>query len=187
MNSLLASGLFDNPLLVVIFLLVGAISNWLMKRRQQGGAAEDSPAAPHTPTKPREEFNLEEALRRMLGEEAPPVAPPPPIIPRVISSPPSSVEARLGKGEARRRGSRVAAIAATVTGSVAQAVEAYEAAAHRITAEGELNQQAARSLARLRGQSRRTALLAAQWRGPQKTRQAFVASLVFGPPKGMDT
>ncbi len=79
MNPLFAAGLFDNPWIVAVIVIVGALVNWLSKRRQEKSAGpppggdEPSPSAGKAPG----EFNLEEALRRLMGE-----APPPPLLPR---------------------------------------------------------------------------------------------------------
>ncbi len=73
MNALFAAGLFDSPWLVAVIIIVGALSNWLTKRRQEKQAEhrpegdEPSPAS----SKPPGELNLEEALRRLMGEEPP--------------------------------------------------------------------------------------------------------------------
>ena len=39
MNSIAAANLFENPLVLVAIVLLGALSNWLMKRRGQKDAA----------------------------------------------------------------------------------------------------------------------------------------------------
>ena len=86
MNTLFAASLFDSPWLVALFIIVGAISNWLMKRRQ-GKEAESGQEVkpPPLPTTPKSGFDLETALRRLLDEETPTKPPaPPPIIPRAI-------------------------------------------------------------------------------------------------------
>ncbi len=61
MNSLFAAGLFDQPWLVAVFIVVGLISNWLMKRRQEKEGGPPSVGEPQpTPNKPEGAFNLEE-------------------------------------------------------------------------------------------------------------------------------
>ena len=42
MNTLFAASLFDNPWVLVVIVLVGALSQWLMKRRQ-GNQADNQP------------------------------------------------------------------------------------------------------------------------------------------------
>ena len=92
MNPLFASGLFDSPWMVAIIIIVGAISNWVTKRRQEKQAEQppegDEPAP--TASKPTGGLNLEETLRRLMGEEP---APAPPRIPRAaqVELPPVAV------------------------------------------------------------------------------------------------
>lgn len=208
MPVLFANGLFDQPWLVAVFIIAGLISNWLMKRRQEQEAARQSKGEESSaPAKPEEEFDLETAMRRLLGE--PPAAPPP--VPPVIPGeqrPPPLTEARRpetdvlpsqpvwqeetaeGWGE---EGEQVrpplpagpptvlpphgaAAVASEATARVVQCLtQTPTAAGPRPTPEVPTREP--RFPTSTRGM---------QWRNPQNARQAFVASLVFGPPKGFE-
>jgi hypothetical protein len=211
MNTLLAAGLFDQPWLVAVIVIIGALANWLSKRRQEKEADHRPESEPPQPDKPKGEFNLEEALRRLLGEEAPPKQPvPPPIIPRAAPAGPSSKadwqaeeyvqpernwmeEIREGRAEGRETMGQTPPLFPSTP--VAQA----RAEVTIISPSGE-QAQAARRFAQLNEQGRRPATVvhggnrrlragtrAAYWRGSRNARQAFVASLVFGPPKSLET
>ena len=83
MNSFFAAGLFDSPWMVAVIVIGGALINWLSTRRQkklasQEAAGEVEPAAT-SEGQPAGEFNLEAALRRLLGEEPAAESAPPPI------------------------------------------------------------------------------------------------------------
>lgn len=93
---------FDSLLVLVVFVVLGAISNWLQRKRQGGGSepaapADSAPAAPRrqprpvTPagdSVPAEPAGWEEELRRLLGGEVV-TAPPPPVViaPKARSTP----------------------------------------------------------------------------------------------------
>jgi len=202
MNTLFAAGFFDSPWLVVILVIVGAISNWLMKRRQEK-ESEDRPEGepPALPDKPKGEFNLEEALRGLLGEEPqPPPAPPP--IPHPTQAKPPRIEARMEEesqepervwveeggddGVRTAPAARSSPIARTVS-PVASAVvgESAAQAAARLPAISEHADRptagVAHGLQHRPHASRRTAF----WRDRRNARQAFVTSVIFAPPKGL--
>lgn len=204
MNTLFAAGLFDNPWLVAIFVIVGLISNWLMKRRQETEAGEQRPESEPPPvTDQPKGFDLEAALRRLLDEATPSQPqPPPPIIPRTLptgaSSPSDWQDEASGRPErdwmeearAEARGNTVQTppplpSAPRERATIIQASEEQTQAARRFA---QLNQQGRHPAGVVHAQGRhsRTGTRLAAWRDPRNARQAFVASLVFGTPKGME-
>ena len=198
-----ASGLFDNPWLALIFIVVGLISNWLMKRRKKGEEeGTSSPPSPQTPAKPQEEFDLEGTLRRLMGEESKPPAPAPPLLPESSRSQPPVVaewseEGELDHSWQRQNPETVVVKAAPPPPlpapqsrhTVAQAVEQYEAAARAMAqlTESQSRTATAGGAAGHRQHLGKADNRAALWRNPGNARQAFVASLVFGTPKGMES
>ena len=168
MNPLFASGLFDSPWMVAIIIIVGAISNWVTKRRQEKQAEQppegDEPAP--TASKPTGGLNLEETLRRLMGEEP---APAPPRIPRAVQVelPPVAV---------------AQASSPTITAS-----EQQVQAARRFE---QLNEQGRHPATVLgRGRENRSPAgkrAASRWCDPRSARQAFVGSIVFAPPKSLE-
>ncbi len=206
MNTLFAASLFDSPWVILVFVLVGALSNWLMKRRQrnqQGSRPEgDEPLPP--PGKPQEgsprELDLQEVLRQLLGGE-----PPPPRVPQPPPIPPVLRDARLSEvssdeGQFQREPALSDEARETV-----EAVRPYPAPlrsnATRVEP-GEQLEQLARHFEQLNVTGRRPATLGntghkqrsrertravALVRDAGTVRQAFVASLVFGPPKAFES
>src|SRR5688572_17309844 len=86
MNSLFAAGLFDEPWIVALVVIAGALVNWLSKRRQEMQARQPSKGdepSPSAGNRPRE-GSLEETLRRLIGEE-------PPAPPRIPGEDPSQL------------------------------------------------------------------------------------------------
>ena len=205
-----ANGLFDQPWLVAVFIIVGLISNWLMKRRQEQEAARRPEGErPSAPEKPEEEFDLEAAMRRLLGE--PPSsqpAPPPPVIPgaqrpppRADSRQPDAEELRSGQawqeeaqegwaeeGEQPRPTPpplRPPLVSQSPVG-VTVPTEAQAQAARRFAQSHAAGDQRPATVVHGSGSRLHAGARAAYWRNPRNARQAFVASLVFGPPKGLE-
>lgn len=208
-----AQRLLENPLVLVLILLFGALSSWLMKRRQRNEEANQSEGeellpSSGSPSRPARPPDLEDALRRLLGGEPPPQMAPPPLVhaSRDEQSPP----VRIGREEFRPEREWVD-----------EAEETYEAArpaviqtalpspplhaltrtnVTRIEASGR-HEQAVRHFEQLSEQGRHPATVvncgrgsrsresgrgAAFLRDSRTVRQAFIASLVFAPPKGLE-
>ena len=207
MNLIFATGLFDSPWVVAVIIIVGAIINWLSQRRQakqQPGQRPEGDVPPSS-NKPQAEFNVEEMLRRLLGEEVPPPSPVPPPVPRTTqgerSLPPPI---RQGAQEARtiRSGVKDSTQASKQTAPVRQpspmvvarsagasfaVPQSPEQAMARFEQLNEQGRHPARALD-LRPRHRSGAgARAALWRDRASMRRAFVASLVFGPPKGLES
>ena len=102
MNSFAAANLLENPLVLVLILLFGALSSWLMKRRQRNEEANQSEGeellpSSGSPSRPARQPDLEDALRRLLGGEPPPQIPPPPLV--YASRDEQSPPVRIGREE----------------------------------------------------------------------------------------
>ena len=194
MNPLFASGLFDSPWMVAIIIIVGAISNWVTKRRQEKQAEqphegdEPAPAA----SKPPGGLNLEEALRRLMGEEPAPT-PAPPRIPRAAHDelPPIPAwhkeepfqPARHPVPPLRPPPVAVAQASSTTITASEQQVQA----ARRFEQLNERGRHPATVLGRGReNRSHAGKRAASRWCDPRSARQAFVGSIVFAPPKSLE-
>ena len=195
MNALFATGLFDSPWLIAIIIIVGAISNWLMKRRQEKEAEhppegdEPAPAA----SKPPSGFNLEEALRRLMGEEPPEPARAPPPVPRTAQDelppvPAWQEEEPFQPAEQTLpplRPPPIAVAQASITTTAAS--EQQEQAARRFEQLNEQGRHPATVVGHGReNRSRAGKRAASLWRDPRSARQAFVGSVVFAPPKSLE-
>ena len=193
MNPLFASGLFDSPWMVAIIIIVGAISNWVTKRRQEKQAEqppegdEPAPAA----SKPTGGLNLEETLRRLMGEEPPEPAPAPPRIPRAaqVELPPVSVaQARSIEREFDHYPLRPPpVVVAQASSTTIAASEQQVQAARRFEQLNERGRHPATVLGRGReNRSPAGKRAASRWCDPRSARQAFVGSIVFAPPKSLE-
>ena len=190
MNPLFASGLFDSPWMVAIIIIVGAISNWVTKRRQEKQAEQppegDEPAP--TASKPTGGLNLEETLRRLMGEEP---APAPPRIPRAaqVELPPVAVaQARSIEREFDHYPLRPPpVVVAQASNTTIAASEQQVQAARRFEQLNEQGRHPATVLGRGReNRSRAGKRAASLWSDPRSARHAFVGSIVFAPPKSLE-
>ena len=201
MNALFAAGLFDNPWIVAVVVIGGAIANWVSKRRQEKQARHQSEGEepPPVSSAPPGEFNLEETLRRLMGEEPPtPTPAPPPHIPRAASHelPPVQTRAEIKPlpPEWMRQPARPAApalqppIAVTQTSvSVRAAKLEVEQAEQRFEQLTEQVRHAATVITHTRQRPMRSGSRStSRWRDVRSVRRAFVASLVFAPPKSFE-
>lgn len=196
MHPIFAVSIFDSPWIIVAIVLVSIISNWLSKRREAKEAEKKTHGNQPPPVssgQPAQDFDLEETLRRLMGEEPPPKAPAPPPLPPANRRevPPEPV---WDEGEPARPSWQT---------PPPIRLPPLPAAPPRFTAPvvGEQQREAARRFEQLNEQGRHPATvvghghksssasasrLASKWRHPRKARQAFVASIVFAPPKGLE-
>jgi hypothetical protein len=191
-----AAGIFDNPWLVAAILLFTALANWLAKRREQKAPdlAKEGREPPTAENKPEAEFNLEEALRRLMGEEPPPrTLPPPPItnLPRNAPPPLDSrpeVEEYYPEQKPAPAPVRLAPVAVAQASMAATTVtEQLQAAARRFEQLNEQGRHPATVTRHTRThRSRVSRRSGSPWRNPSSARQAFVASIVFAPPKSLE-
>ena len=187
--------MFDNPWVVVVIVVISALANWLSKRREAKQADQqpegDEPATESG--KPPAEFNLEDALRRLMGEEKPAPAPPP-LAHAIRGS--SSSEPEWEEEEEPFQPVRQTVppllppvISAAQTSFTATVVsEQLKEAARRFEQSSVQRSQPATVVRHSHGYRSRTGKRSAsQWRDPRSARRAFVASLVFGTPKGLES
>ncbi|MBI4660656.1 MAG: hypothetical protein HY735_17605 [Verrucomicrobia bacterium] len=159
MNSFAAANFFENPLVLVIILLLGALSSWLAKRRRTEGAGDASNGeqllpAPGEQERSTKRFNMEDVLRQLLGGEAVSQVPSPPPIASVMPDDQASPD-RFEKETPQPERGRI--------GEVSESVAAGRQ--HR---------------------SRGGARVAALVRNSHTVRQAFIASVVFSSPKALE-
>jgi hypothetical protein len=193
-TPIIAAGLFDSPWVLIALVVASGIANWLSKRRAEKNGelppSDQQPSAPPPVAPP----DWEERLRRMLGEDLPPASPPPTAAPPPIirpvtpprSAPPLLRPARQPMPPAPpQRPPPVEIVPVIVPQTVKEASAEIEETVRRY----ELQEAAAKaalhhSIARA---PRRATGLKTSLRQPQAARQGFVASLVFGPPKGLES
>ena len=201
MNALFAAGLFDSPWVIAALVIGSAIANWLAKRRQEKQARnqpEDESPPPASSTPPGE-FNLEETLRRLMGEEPPTPSPaPPPLIPRAARRdlPPvqTPTEIKPLPPEWMRQAARPAApilrsplATAPVSVTAREARLEVEQAEQRFERLTEQVRHPAKVVTHTRQQPVRSGFRgSSRWRDVRSVRRAFVASLVFAPPKSFE-
>lgn len=208
--NLFAANIFDNPLLLIIVLVVSALANWLMKKRQESEIPEEpdrhvSRRPPDESRRPVHPPDLEQTLRRLLGEEIPSRTPPP--IPHPPRAEPTQVHPWHEQssewtwaGEAEPSQETPAPMvqqapvfhgpdaARGAAGAVrTDALDLREKAARHLVRPGEEVRPARSVTESRRGRRSRGAYSVSQWRDTKSVRRAFVASLVFGPPKGLES
>lgn len=194
----MAIGLIENNWIIALIVIFGAIANWLTQRRQQQQKRDThSESSPDRKT-PKPVFDLEEALRRMMGE-APetPVAPPPlrrpspPPPPPPVGRPARSVEMPAWTRESERRRVHVRPVMPSqpeVTAELESKATELVESVHGILSRYDIKsappmQRAVAS--ENQGLSNRAS--GWNWRSRGGARQAFIASVVFGPPKGLES
>ncbi len=182
MNAFFAASLFDNPLVIAAIVLGGMFVNWISQRRK-AAEADQSPLEqnqPPTTGKPAGGFDIEETLRQLLGEQAVPRQSTPPLIypPAPKKTPPPRI-IELSDETPKPVSTRRISSSFAVPQTSEQAAERFE----------QLNEQGrhpAKAQDLRRRHHPRAGSRAALWSNRQKLRQAFVASLVFGPPKSLE-
>lgn len=218
MNTLVAASLFDNSWVLLVIVLAGALSSWLMKRRQRNQAdnrpdGDELSPSPRAQERSQRQLDLQEALRQLLGGEPPPQAPrPPPIPPVMRDAQPSEVwsdeeqfqpeqtwrdEPQEAYETARPPAIQTASPSrphpalARANATRIEASERHEKAARRSEQFNEQADQVKHSATVVgigRGRrSREGARAVALVRDARTVRQAFIASLVFGPPKAFES
>ncbi|MBI4327809.1 MAG: hypothetical protein HY674_21465 [Chloroflexi bacterium] len=216
MNTFFAASLFDSPWVILVVVLAGALSQWLMKRRQrnQADSRTDGDEPLPSPGQPQDrsprELDLQEALRQLLGGEPPPRAPQPPGIPPDLrdaqpaeawsdEEPFQPEQAWMEEAQETYEAARPPAIQtappprphptlarASVTRT--EVSDRREQAAQRFEPLDEQERLPATVVNTGRRRRSRAGVRAiALVRNARTVRQAFVASLVFGPPKALES
>ena len=216
MNSFAAANLFENPVVLVAIAVVWVIASWLMKRRQNSDAAnrpdgdELLPPPDQTPGRSQRQLDLQDALRQLLGGEPSPQAPLPPPMPRAMSDGEPSdgwSDEEQAESEGRWTGETQEAYeeARPAAREIAEpsrqhAIALAQTNANRVEA-GKRQEEDARRFAHLIEQGEHPATVVSTahghhsrpgaradslWRDPRTVRRAFVASLIFAPPKAFE-
>ncbi len=202
----------DSLLIILIVTVLAALSNWLQHRaqsRQEPPPDQDSTVPPQAsprrrrilppaPPQPETESTLERELRRLLGEMSPPPSRPPPSplppAPSPVRMPPAAPPPviRQMPREMPPLAPAPMAVAPPLAAELDEARTALERAR-------QLHESVARRLQAVDEQTekhgprrrlpqpelvRRPAFVLP--RDPRSARQAFVASLIFGTPKGLE-
>jgi hypothetical protein len=199
----------DNIWVALAMIIIGAISHWLQNRnkteqeKQPWSVEDDAPPASYRQSAPppvtpqarpleQRERELESELRRLLGEEPPARTPPPlppPLPPPVVRRAPlirtvviEDDEDTLAAGAAQmgqmRESARAHDRAAALQGAVEQRMKAVNVRTEKHVPEfGALHPSVAQP-----GQ----AMKPSPWRNRSAARQAMIASIIFGPPKGTE-
>lgn len=215
MNTFFAASLIDNQWVLVVTVLVGALSQWLMKRRQTS-QAENPPTGEEAPPSPQEqdrslrELDLQEALRQMLGGDTPPLERHPP------PSPPAMRKLQPAGGgpdeeqfrdqytwaDEQRQNFEPEPPPPIQTGAPSQSHPALGLENPTRVERGQLNEEAVRRFEELSEQGRHPATVintargrrsqasaqgVALMRNARTIRSAFVTTIVFGPPKAFES
>lgn len=179
MNPVFAAGIFDSPWVAVVILIVTALANLLAKKRGEK-QADEADAPPTAGEKPVTLSSLEESLRQLMGEESEAAKSAPPPIPRRERriDTPGDTAPRLRPPPTRMS---EPSVAGTMAG---EEIERSSIRFEQLKEQGRHPAAAAGAGRRLRPARARHVRF---WRDRQKARQAFVASLVFGPPRGLES
>lgn len=212
MNSIVAASLFDSPWLIVVIVLVGALSNWLMKRRQPEALASpnesESPPSRGQQEPSTRQPDLRDILRQLLGGEPTPAEKPPTIPQTTRDKQMSQVEddedpirpERIGQDKSLKsyegrpqplnqlaEHSRRQTVMASVIAPHSGADDRYQDA---VQPDAPLNRKAMHPVMAMgaihRRHSNMDGCAVHLWHDHEIVRQAFIASLIFAPPKGLE-
>jgi hypothetical protein len=212
---------WESLLVFAAFILLSSLANWLKRRR--GGKEADAwptetdvpvprrqdqpattrrPPAPVVP-QPAKRFDLEQELRRLLGDEGPTrpePAPPPPLPPMVKQTPKPApapgtfprIPPVLEKIDVAETPNLEQATEVFPLTQMAESQQDFQKAGRLSVQMTERMHQIDERVAHHGIKSRttvpsQTAELVRVLRQPTTARQAFVTSLVFGPPKALDS
>lgn len=198
MKPIFAANLFENPLVLAAIVLAGMLANWLLKRWGQAGA-EVSPNEGQPPLSsgeqghPARQPTLQDILGRLLRGEPPVMAPSPPPLSRDDQRPSVESDEKLSHSEqmwpdesqtAPRRLLKQRKEAAEQGSALAARVEAN---VHGVVPFVRQTKHPPRAMhAARRRPSRGGKGAVPLWPDRHSVRRAFVASLIFAPPKGLE-
>jgi hypothetical protein len=202
----------DSLLGTLVILLIMAASSWLQRKAEElqqrkpparppmrppVGAAPPRGATPQTqtPAKPVRKIDWQEELRRLLeGDAAPPAEPPPVVVreaqppappPIVIAPRPAARPVFLAEEtEEGPRSSRLTEASAAYK----KAQQLHDAAALRLQQVSDHSRHDHSGKVPIQAKVRSPEIAAAisLLRNPSTVRRAFISSIVFNPPKGLE-
>lgn len=206
MNSIVAANIFENPLVITTILLLGVLANWLVQRRRRAGALASPMETESPPSRSQQErsarqHDLEDILRQLLGGERLSAVTPPPIPRTARDEQTLSAEGdeepfrpeRMWPGETQRPDERLlqqrkqpaeqsSALAARI-----EADDRHENVVHDVVPFDRQAKHPVRAMGAAHGRHSSAGKRAVRlWHDRQTVRQAFVASLIFAPPKGLE-
>jgi len=175
--SFFFADIFDSPWIVVLIILGTPLINWLTKKREEA-KLQQAPEEKKAGT-PEERAAMAELLRQLMGEP-PTKAPVPPPLPagdedEAVPTMPTS--RRSGPPALPSRGGTTVQAINRERELAKQRVKQLKEE-HQHLAGADRYSQGRRATKGKRG--------ASPWRDRKKARQAFVASLIFAPPKGLE-
>lgn len=171
--------IFDSPWVILMVILGGPLINWLTKRREEAKMQQE-PEKKKEGT-PEERAAMAELLRQLMGEP-PAKAPVPPPLPARHDDEDEDV---LIVPSNRRPGPPKLP---SIGGSTVQSINRErELAKQRVKQLKEEQPHLAGGDKYSKGRgATKGKHKASPWRDRKKARQAFVASLIFAPPKGLE-
>lgn len=172
--------IFDSPWVILMVILGGPLINWLTKRREEAKEQQQQSGGKKSGTA-EERAAMAELLRQLTGQP-PAKAPVPPPLPARHDD---EDEGELIVPSNRRSGPPKLP---STGGSAVQAINRErELAKQRVKQLKEEHRHLAGGdkYSKGRGVSKGKHK-ASPWRDHKKARQAFVASLIFAPPKGLE-
>lgn len=201
MNSIVAANLVENPLVLATIVLVGALANWLVKRRGKvGGEVSpnewESPVSTGEREHPTRQPDLQDILRQLLGGESPPPIPhisrddKTPAVERNEEPfrfeqmwPEESEKAHAPLLQQRKQ-------AAEQSSALAPRIEADDRHVIAVNGVVPFDRQATYPVRAMGADHRRHSSASKRpvrlWHDARTVRRAFVASLIFAPPKGLE-
>jgi len=172
---LLAAGLFDSPWVILLVILGTPLINWLTKKREE--ARQQQAPADKQAGSPEDRAAMAEILRQLMGEPPAQAPSPPPlptwdededgVFPKVRQTAPPALPPPPGSLQAITRQRELANL---------RFKQLQEQGRNPAVAVGH-------GQGRLPNRGKRGA---SPWHDRKKARQAFVASIVFAPPKGLE-
>jgi hypothetical protein len=213
MNSIVVANLFENPMVLAAIVLLGALSNWLVQRRRRAGALASPNESESPPSRGRQQRSakqpdLQDILRQLLGGEPPPALTPPPV-PYAFRdeqtlpvegdeeqfhsdhmTPDGSPESCEGFQQPLNQVAERSRRDTVVASATATRVEAEDRHENAVRRDVPFDRQAKRPGRAMRAAHRRHSSVDGSavrlWRDPRIVRRAFMASLMFAPPKALE-
>ncbi|MBM3837441.1 MAG: hypothetical protein FJ398_05690 [Verrucomicrobia bacterium] len=201
----------DSLLGTLVILLIMAASSWLQRKAEEQqqrkpparppmrppvGPPPPRGAAPQaqTPPKPVQKIDWQEELRRLLQGDVPPAEPPPVIVreaqppaPPPVVSTPKLVPRPAVLAEVTEEGPQSSRLT-EASAAYKKAQQLHDAAAIRLQRFSDHSRHDHSGKIPIQSKVRSPEIAAARLllRNPSSVRQAFISSIVFNPPKGLE-